>query len=923
MNPQDRYDQIDDLFDHAHELPPDQRAAFLIDACNGDSQLLSEVQKLLGAHERVEASTAFLATPCSAQRLFACDDQLRHPLLGQSVGPYEVKEWLGGGGFGDVYMAHRKDAYRQKVAVKVLRADRDDDDRIRARFELERQLQADFQHEHIVRLVFGGTLESGQPYIVMEYVQGEPITKYCDINRQPIAERLALFRQVCHAVAYAHRYGVIHRDIKPGNILVNEEGQAKLLDFGIAKILDAQGTGVTLTDGRMPLTPEYASPEQFRGEGISTASDVYSLGVVLYELLTGRRPHELRQCTAAECERIVCQEEPRRPSTVVLEAHYIGRDISTADIHSADTLAEARAADPKKLSRLLKGDLDQIVLKTLRKEPADRYPTVETLIDDLDRFEQGRSVIAWPISRRKRAVRWVRRNKTVSGLTSAVAIALIGGSIVSTYFAVRERRQAELEVQARKQAESVTSFIVQAFQSPDPARDGRTITVAEVLDRAETQIEQELPDQVLTRAALLSAIGQSRAGLGLSAEAIGPLTKARDLRQEALGLRHRETLASMHNLALGYFNAGRLGESIRLYEQTLALKRKELGIDDPDTLRSMCGLAAAYRSTRQHFRAIPLQRQTLAAMCKTLGVDHPDTICSMGSLAIAYFDAGLLEEAISLYKQTLNAMRKNLGPNHPDTLSCLNNLALAYFYAGRLEEAIPLYEQTLAATREKMGSDHPETFSSMNNLARAYLKAGRPEDAIPLFEQALAATRESLGADSPETLQMKDGLARSYYGTGRLEQAIPLYEQIIAAMRGKLGAHQLETLAARNIRTNEYHVSGRRVHALPLLDSVKTLAWILATAPTDKLRDGRRAIELATEACELTGHSDPNTLHILAAACAESGDPESAIKWTEKALELLGEHGNPELRDECTRALASYTAMKTKGKALKTQRAIR
>ena len=416
MNPEVNDDLVDDLFAQAIDVPVDQRHAFLLAASDGNATVVAEVYKLLQAHEQAASDPEFLADPPSDERLFRIVKPSHDPLIGQSVGPYKVIRRIGGGGFGHVYLAFRSDDYRHKVAVKVLRSDIDLNDRTLARFELERQLLADLQHEHIARLLFGGSLPNGRPYIVMEYVKGLPITEFCDRQRLSVAQRLGLFQSVCEAVAYAHRYGVIHRDIKPDNILVTSEGSAKLLDFGIAKLVDpiSQRRMVTISEDGMPKTPEYASPEQIRGEGISTTSDVYSLGVVLYELLAGRRPYEFSRDTAAEFERVVCDVQPRKPSSVVLEPCRLRNEEGVDTVCAAETIAERRDTSPADLSNQLKGDLEQIVLMALRKEPHRRYQSVDSLADDLTRFGQGEVVVARPTGNLERTWRWVKRHRAVS-----------------------------------------------------------------------------------------------------------------------------------------------------------------------------------------------------------------------------------------------------------------------------------------------------------------------------------------------------------------------------------------------------------------------------------------------------------------------------------------------------------------------------
>ncbi|MBX9790472.1 MAG: protein kinase [Pirellulales bacterium] len=460
MSSASRQDRIDELFAQAADLADGERVRFLDGACGDDAALRAEVERLLAAHDQAQKATEFLAPPVSDEQLFDESTSTRfHPLLGQRIGPYQVQRYLGGGGFGQVYLASRADDYQQKVALKVLRSDIEVDSRLRARFELERQILADLQHENIARLLYGGALENGRPYIVMEYVKGEPITRYCDDKRLSLDDRLRLFRQVCQAVGYAHSYGVIHRDLKPGNVLVSDasdgEGKVKLLDFGIAKMIDpiSRRRMVTISEGGMPLTPEYASPEQVRGQGISTASDVYSLGVMLYELLTGHRPYQFARSTPAEFEQVICNVEPRNPSTIVQQPLRIRRDDGTEDVRSAETLAEARGGDMQTLRKQLKGDLEQIVLKALRKEPKDRYPTVEALVEDLERFSSRRPVRARPVGRFERGWRWARRNRAVAGLSAAVAILLLAATIASCLAALHMANLARSNALALAKAE--------------------------------------------------------------------------------------------------------------------------------------------------------------------------------------------------------------------------------------------------------------------------------------------------------------------------------------------------------------------------------------------------------------------------------------------------------------------------------------
>lgn len=485
MNPEIRQDRIDEVFAEAVELPADMRQSFLNSACNGDADIRAEIEKLLVAHDRAEQSTEFLASVSEDIPLFRGSREQGDPLLGEEIGPYQVKRRLGGGGFGDVYLARRTKEYRQTVAIKILR------DRVHdlPRFELERQLMADLQHEHIARLLDGGTFDDGRPYIIMEYIDGQPITEYCDANRMTVRKRLALFRQVCDAIAYAHRHSIIHRDIKPGNILVTGQQApfVKLLDFGIAKMLDvplhqrlvrsrqsfsplspdASQPGETMSDSQTlaedgeartrhgslgPMTPSYASPEQVIGQQIGTTTDVYSLGVVLYELFTGLRPYAFANHSWDEVRRVVCEEVPPRPSEVVLQ-HSPDRAAAKARDVSPTMLAAHRGTRPLGLSKSLQGDLDAIVLKALRKEPQKRYQTIEALREDLDRFERGYPVAARPVGRSERVVRWCRRNPWL-GASIAMGLLLVTMLLVmGPGVAARERYLRSVETQKSAIAE--------------------------------------------------------------------------------------------------------------------------------------------------------------------------------------------------------------------------------------------------------------------------------------------------------------------------------------------------------------------------------------------------------------------------------------------------------------------------------------
>ncbi len=444
----DRRDsRINELFGQARELGKDDQRRFLDDQCvTGEESTRQEVERLLTAYRN--APTGDFKNPLlpssSLERGF--DAVFNDPYLGQQLGPYRLEEHIATGGFGVIYLAIREADFQQKVAVKILRAEQHDREQLLRRFELERQLLADLRHEYIAHLISGGETTVGDPYLVMEYVEGKPITEYCDDNKLTINQRLELFNKVCEAVMHAHQYGVIHRDLKPSNILVNNSGTPKLLDFGIAKLFDPilqkQMLSITQTEGVTPMTPLYASPEQVRSERVSTATDVYSLGVMLYELLTGRLPYHFKSHPHNDLKWIVCEEEPQRPSTVVLQPLRTVNGDRTETI-SADDLSMVRGTDPTRLGKALRGDLETILFKSLHKDRRHRYDSPAALAEDLANHLRGLPVRAQPPSVGYRLSKLVRKHRTAVVASIAIFLSLVLGMLGTTWYAITAKVERE------------------------------------------------------------------------------------------------------------------------------------------------------------------------------------------------------------------------------------------------------------------------------------------------------------------------------------------------------------------------------------------------------------------------------------------------------------------------------------------------
>ncbi len=423
----ERWQQIEELFQLALEREAKERSAFLDEACTGDADLRREVESLLLYDEN---ASSFMETPAFDAASELLGDNQAESMAGRAIGPYKVTREIGHGGMGAVYLAVRDDdEYQKQVAIKLVKRGMDTDGILR-RFRNERQILANLDHQNIAKLLDGGTTDDGLSYFIMDHVEGLPIDVYCDSHKLPTVERLKLFRTVCSAVQYAHHHDVVHRDLKPGNILVTAEGVPKLLDFGIAKVLNPEPPFQTVeSTGLRPMTPDYASPEQVRGGTITPASDVYSLGVLLYELLTGHRPYRVKGRTPQEIERVICEEDPEKPSAAISGIEEAPRADGTTRITLTPELVSAtRDGQPEKLRRLLVGDLDNIVLMALRKEPERRYPSVEQFSEDIHRYLEGLPVLARKDTLWYRSAKFIKRNKAsvISAALASMVLLLVG-----------------------------------------------------------------------------------------------------------------------------------------------------------------------------------------------------------------------------------------------------------------------------------------------------------------------------------------------------------------------------------------------------------------------------------------------------------------------------------------------------------------
>ena len=862
-NPSDRELAV---FSDVRRLPPGQRAAYLDKACEGDAALRQRVEELLQASE---AAGAFLEKPASGSGGTVRDTAVPSEKAGDRIGRYKLLQQIGEGGCGVVYMAEQTEPVHRRVALKVIKLGMDTKQVI-ARFEAERQAVALMDHPNIAKVLDAGATDTGRPYFVMELVRGIKITDYCDQNNLSTRQRLDLFIQVCHAIQHAHQKGIIHRDIKPSNILVTVNDGVpvpKIIDFGIAKATQGRLTDKTLFTAFEQFigTPAYMSPEQavMTSLDIDTRSDIYSLGVLLYELLTGNPPFDgnvLLQSGLDAMRRTIREVEPQKPSA----------RLSTMLDAERTTTASQRQTEPPKLIYLLKGDLDWIVMKCLEKDRGRRYETANGLAADVKRHLNTEPVVARPPSRLYEFQKTVRRHKFGFAAAAALFTVMAVGLLVSAREAARANREARRALQAEAVAEerlaesqAVSKFMLGVFQSPDPARDGRTITVAETLDRAVTNLDRDLGAQPALRAQLQATLGGTYHALGLYPEAIPLQEKVRDYDLKNLGMENTNTIRAMNDLGNSYENTGRTDEAIKLREQVLALDRKVLGPEDPDTIWAIYGLANAYNYTGRLDEGLKLREQVPALDHKALRPEYPETFWAITMLAITYGPTGSNEEALKLREQVLALDRKVFGPEHPDTLSAVNGLAGAYKDAGRTDEELKLFEQALALDRKVLGPEHPFTLWVMSRLANFYEATGREDGALKLREQMLALRRKVLGPDHPDTLGAMRDLANSYDDTGLKKEALELREQELALDRKVLGPEHPDTLKAMN-----------------------ALAWMLATSDIATIRNGTNAVQLAETVVAATCRTNWMFLDTLAAAYAETQQFDKAAAAEREAIGL-------------------------------------
>jgi non-specific serine/threonine protein kinase/serine/threonine-protein kinase len=731
-----------------------------------------------------------------------------------SIGPYHLLQKIGEGGMGEVWLAEQTEPIRRRVALKLIKAGMDTK-QVVARFEAERQALALMDHPSIAKVFDAGETPRGLPYFVMEYVQGEPISVYCDRHRLTMRERLELFVKVCDGVQHAHQKGIIHRDLKPSNVLVAVQGDdalPKIIDFGVAKATAQRLTERTMFTelGVLIGTPEYMSPEQaeMTGLDVDTRTDVYALGAILYELLTGALPFdskELRALGFSEIQRRIREVEPPRPSTRV----------STLGDRATDS-AEKRRTEPRRLAGHLKGDLDWITMKALEKDRTRRYGSPSELAADIGRHLDDQPVLAGAPSATYRTGKFIRRHRFGVATAALLVVALAG-------FGVSMAVQARRIARERNRAERVSEFLTDLFKVSDPneAR-GNAVTAREILDKGADRIENELAQDPRLEAQLLWTIGRVYSSLGLYPKAEPLLSRSLEIRRRVLGPQDPDTLQTMDALAALYELEGRYGDAEKLGIQTVALHRRVLGESNPDTLTSMSNLADVYERQGRYDEAEKLWSEVLDIRRRVLGPDNPDMFRSLDELASAYRDRGRYADAEKLYLEEIAGRTRIQGADHPRTLWAMNNLGLTYQSEKRYDEAEAIHSKTLEVRRRVLGNEHPRTLASMGNLSAVYLAEGRYEEAERLVRETLEINQRVQGDEYRNTMENMHTLASVVLKLGRKDEAETLYRRTMELQSRVMGEEHPDTLETMNDYADVFIAEGRYDEAGKLLD--RTLA---------------------------------------------------------------------------------------------------
>ncbi|HKQ88925.1 MAG TPA: serine/threonine-protein kinase [Candidatus Acidoferrales bacterium] len=715
--------EVSPYLDEALALPEAERAVWLEALRKSKPHIAEVVFTFLEDHRAMEEQRFLEDSP---------EQPGTEPFSrGQSVGAYRLISPIGQGGMGRVWLAERSDGrFERRVAVKFLQVSLGTQAGTE-RFKREGHILGSLVHPHIAELIDAGVMADGQPYLVLEYVEGEAIDEYCDSHSLDVRDRVRIFLDVLSALAHAHSSLIVHRDIKPSNVLVSKDGEVKLLDFGIAKLLaddtdSLAATALTLQGGAA-LTPLFAAPEQVIGASITTATDVYAAGLLLYKILTGRHPAGSASQSTADLVKAIVDVEPARPSEAVRTA-------------AAAEEIKKRSTTPDRLTRQLRGDLDTILLKTLKKSPTERYGSITAFADDLRRYLRAEPIAARPDTLAYRARKFVRRNRLAVALSAVTAVAMIAGLAGTLIQARTARTQRDAALRARDRADRIADFMTGIFEVSDPKENvGQAVTAREVLDKAAQDINNNLNEAPEVRAQLLHVMGRAYLNLGL-------FSRAESLYQEGIqtsksfgGEESRDTLSMTHDLAWAIMQQGRIAEAEGVERTLLDNQRRVLGVDDNDTLATTEELAftVCNEGKGQCAEGIDLTQKVLERQKVILGPDARYTLVTMDNLAIMLASANRLDEALKLEQDSLDRHIRVFGTDSLDTVNAILNLGEFQRDAGHYDDAEQTFQRLLGIENRAFTPDQGETAVTKYDLASVMLRKGQKDESLSLLRQAI------------------------------------------------------------------------------------------------------------------------------------------------------------------------------------------
>jgi len=833
--------QVKDVFFEVLEKPQAARADFLREVCGADSGLRAEVENLLAAHFESES---FIENPAFEVASVFKPNDAANPAE-KHFGNYKIIREIGAGGMGAVFLAERSDGeFEQQVAVKIIRQSIADK-QITNRFKRERQILASLNHPNIARLLDGGITPDGLPFLAMEYVEGLPVNEFAETRNLSVEERLELFLQVCAGVAFAHRNLIVHRDLKPSNIFVTKDGAPKLLDFGLAKLLDESLDAEQTQTAFRALTPAYASPEQLKGETITTASDVYSLGVVLYELLTGERPFHFKNPSLEEAVHVVCDSDPIRPS----EAAKGDSKITNYELREATNGArqtETRDEKPHPKSKIqnlksLKGDLDTIVLQALRKEPERRYKSVPEFAEDIERYLQGLPVKARPNTFTYRAEKFFSRNIIAVAASLLILLTLIGGITATAWQARASRIERDAAQREKVKAERVSAFLEGMLGSPAVSEKGRDVKVIDVLDESAQRIGTELADQPEVLASVEHTLGFSYGQIGNIDASIAHTKTSMDLTAQVYGEQSvqyafvaneyanilyskgdyadsekfcrqsteifrqigegesKEVANNLILLGLLLADKGQLDEAEQTYAESLDIFRKvglietQAAGSDLNNLGHLNAQKGDYDKAERYYKeAVAISRKQPDAFSQV------SLATALQNLGAVYKQKGDYAQAEPLIREAVDLRRKLLGERHPHVAIAQCHLSDLFYRQGEYDKAIAEAQSALELQRAVLPAGHADIARSLVALGQALTAKGEATRAEPFLREAVEIRTKTLTSGSPLLSAAKSALGECLAAQGKFQEAEPLAVGSYEALEASQGAKSFETIEALN-----------------------------------------------------------------------------------------------------------------------------